>query len=283
VQKPRHHQRGDTSERALRKKVQDSLEQEPTSFRVATFNVLGASHTAAGGNKKGWASGSARMAMATSVIQGSGADIVGLQELEIGQARTFLGRTNGAWGLYPGPGGGTLTVRNSVAWRTSVWELVSSRTVPIPYFHGNRVPMPVVELRNRETDQTVYVMNIHNPATTSRHGNNQRWRTMAMSIELDTVRGLQDDAPVILTGDFNERSEAFCKMTSGGTMRAAVPAGAASGCGAPANTGIDWVFATPHVDFSGYLRQRSALIARATDHPFVVANATITPTDSSDE
>jgi endonuclease/exonuclease/phosphatase (EEP) superfamily protein YafD len=88
---------------------------------------------------------------------------------------------------------------------------------------------------------------------------------------------------VLLTGDFNERSEAICRMTSGGTMRAAAPSGSASGCGAPAKTGIDWIFGTTHIDFSGYLRQRTPLISRATDHPFVVTNATIAPEQPAGE
>jgi endonuclease/exonuclease/phosphatase family metal-dependent hydrolase len=277
--------------KALRRKTQSALasraEQQqdaveepavaPTSFRVATFNVLGDSHTRPGGNKRGWASGTTRMGWATSVIQGSGADVVGLQELEIAQARTFIRRAGGGWDLFPGPAGGTLTVRNSIAWRTGDWERVSTRTVPIPYFHGNRVPMPVVELRNRESGQNVYFINVHNPATTSRHGNNAKWRSMAMSIELNLVRELRAKAPVVITGDFNERAQAICRMTSGGHLRAAAYAGVASGCAAPRNSGIDWIFGTPEMGFSGYNRHRSGLVSKATDHPFVISNALISP------
>src|SRR4051794_33505833 len=41
---------------------------DETTFRVGTLNVLGSSHTAKGGNRKGWASGYTRMGWAWSLI-----------------------------------------------------------------------------------------------------------------------------------------------------------------------------------------------------------------------
>jgi hypothetical protein len=56
--------------------------QDAYSFTIASFNVLGHSHTVPGGNRKGYASSGVRMGWALSALQGNGADIVGLQEFQ---------------------------------------------------------------------------------------------------------------------------------------------------------------------------------------------------------
>ena len=54
----------------------------PTTFRVATFNVLGFGHTEPGGDRKGWANGRKRMLWATRVITASRVNLIGFQEFE---------------------------------------------------------------------------------------------------------------------------------------------------------------------------------------------------------
>ncbi|WP_028637165.1 endonuclease/exonuclease/phosphatase family protein [Nocardioides sp. URHA0032] len=260
----------------LRRKTQKVAARKPTTFRIGTFNVLGASHTKAGGNKKGWAPAPTRMSWATSIVQASDADVIGFQEFESPQVSTFLARTAGAWAVFPGNAGDP---RNSIAWRTSVWELVSSATVPIPYFHGQTVQMPYVRLHNIESDQDVYFINVHNPATTGRWGNNERWRDAATAREIALINQLHaQDFPVVLTGDFNERDEVFCKVTGSGAMVSA-SGGVASGgsCVPPSGMGVDWIFGSSVIRFSDYLAERNGLVQRATDHPFVVTTAMIPP------
>lgn len=278
VAKVRRAGRVDEIGRELRRRTQRVLDQAPTTFRVGTFNVLGASHTGKGGNKPGWADGNTRMDWATSILQSSGADVVGLQEFEESQFRTFVGQAGGAWDVYPGMSEGRPAVRNSLAWRRDTWELVAAATIPIPYFHGNRVPMPYVRLRNIASGQDVYFVNIHNPATTPRWGDNERWRDLATEIEMGLVSQLHTAGfPVVLTGDFNERDEVFCKVTGSGAMRAANGGSVGGACAPPASTGIDWIFGSSVIEFSSYLATRAGLVQRASDHPFVVADAVIPP------
>lgn len=264
--------------RELRRKTQLVARQAPTTFRVSTFNVLGASHTNAGGNKRGWAGASTRMGWAVSVLRSSGADVVGLQEFEESQFRTFSNLTAGSWDVYPGTSGDPRAVRNSIAWRTDTWELVEGATIPIPYFGGNKIPMPYVRLRNIASGQDVYFINVHNPASTARWGNNERWRDAATALEIGLINQLHTAGfPVVLTGDFNERDEVFCKVTGSGAMRAANGGSAGGTCLPPPDMNVDWIFGSSVIEFSDFLASKAGLVQRATDHPFVVADAVIPP------
>ena len=137
----------------LRDRVQiaaDGLAAPDATFRIASFNVLGASHTAPGGNKRGYAGGTARIGWAVQLIRGNNVSVVGLQEYEKSQHAQFSRITGGGWGIYPGLQVGNKGVRNSISWNAAVWELVEAHTIPIPYFHGNLVPMPYVLLKHKD-------------------------------------------------------------------------------------------------------------------------------------
>ena len=244
----------------------------PFSFRVSSYNILGAAHTAPGGNKPSYASGEQRMGAQVAMIRSQGVDLVGFQEFEPPQFRSFMRRTGGAWGVYPAMSAGRGGLRQSIAWRQDTWELADYRTIPIPYFRGNPVPMPVILLTHKETKRQLYVINIHNPASNPRRGNNERWRDVATSRQVSEVRRLKEKAPqvpVILMGDFNEKLEAYCRVTGSG-MVAANPGGAAGGCSPPALMGIDWIFGTSDLVFSDY---RKLATGRTSDHPMLVASA----------
>ena len=45
----------------------------------------------------------------------------------------------------------------------------------------------------------------------------------------------------------------------------------------PPQPGIDWIFGTEAVQFTGYSRSRTPLVARTTDHPFTWAVAHLEP------
>jgi len=219
------------------------------------------------------------MAWSTSILEANDVDVVGFQEFESPQVNTFLARTSGRWGVYPGNTGDP---RNSIAWRTDTWQLVAGATTPIPYFHGQTVQMPYVRLHNLESGQDVYFINVHNPASTGRWGNNERWRDVATGREIALINRLHAQKfPVVLTGDFNERDEIFCKITGSGAMVAAAGGEAGDGsCIPPAGMGVDWIFGSSVIQFSDFASQRAGVVGRATDHPIVVADATIPPLDS---
>lgn len=259
----------------LRKKTQAVVQVPPTVFRVSTFNVLGHSHTRPGGNKKGWASSVARTGWAVDLLNAYDVDVVGLQEFEDTQARTFAARTGGSWAMYPGVSGDP---RNSIAWRTDAWELVSASTFPVPYFRGRSVAMPYVLLRDLDSGQQVYFINVHNPASTSRHGNNEHWRDVATEREMALVAQLHEAGfPVVLTGDFNERDEVFCRVTAAGTVRAANGGTGGATCLPPSDMDVDWIFGSSAIAWSNFVSTKAGLVARATDHPLVVADGLIQP------
>ena len=262
--------------RKLARRVEALLAQNvgATVFRVSTFNVLGASHTRKGGNKGTRPSGSARMGWAVQLLEKHAVDVVGFQEYEPEQHFQFRRLVGRGWQVFPGPHPARGAIRQSIAWRTDTWDLVSTDTVAVPYFRGKLIPMPVVLLANKATGQQMYVANFHNPATTGQYGRNEVWRDRATQIEIDLVNRLHRSTglPVIVTGDMNERDEYFCKMTSQAPMIAANGGSNVGGvCVAPRPSVIDWMFATRGVTFSDYVRDVSPLVRRASDHPMFAA------------
>ena len=244
----------------------------PFDFRVSSFNILGAAHTSARGNKPGYPSGERRMGTQLAMVRNNDVDLVGFQEFEPPQFRSFMRRTGGGWGVYPALSEGRGGLRQSIAWRRDVWDLADYTTMPVPYFRGNPVPMPVILLTHKQSKRQLYVINIHNPASNPRRGNNEHWRDVATNRQVAKVRELRKAAPrvpVILMGDFNEKLEAYCRVTGGGDIEAANPGGG-GGCSAPGLMGIDWIFGTSDLTFTDYGRLETG---RASDHPMLVATA----------
>jgi endonuclease/exonuclease/phosphatase (EEP) superfamily protein YafD len=101
-------------------------------------------------------------------------------------------------------------------------------------------------------------------------------RAEATRRELALVRTLAGTGdPVLLLGDFNERAEAFCMVTGAGDIVAANGGSRGGTCVPPPHAGIDWIFGTSDVTFSDYAREEQPRLRRVTDHPVVIARATI--------
>lgn len=246
----------------LRTKTEQQSQVAATAvFKVASLNVLGASHSD-GGNAGRYANGAGRTSAAAAKIRALGISVVGLQEYEPENHSAFVRSTG--WGVWPGMQLGVKGVRNSIAWNPSVWQLVEAHTSTFPYFRGQPVPLPYVLLEHQATGRKAWFISIHNPVSNGQRGNNQHWRDVATAKEAALVRSLkaQYGYPVFLTGDFNERDEALRGITGGGGI---VAAGV---------SGIDWIFGTSDVAFSGYVRDNST-IGKISDHPLVYATATL--------
>jgi len=245
------------------------------TVRVSSFNVLGSSHTPAGGSR---APGTTRIVWAGELLARHHVDVVGFQELQADQRATFLTTTAGAWALYPGSSLRSRDGENSIGWRTAKFDLVQATTVTIPYFDGNPRPMPVVLLRERTTGLLTWFSNFHNPATTRAYPAQGRWRARATAIEValqDQLRGT--GIPSVMTGDMNERAPYFCAVQRpGSAMRAARGGYWSDGvCHALRPRAIDWIFGSRRLGLSGYTEDRSALVARTTDHPVLAATVTV--------
>ena len=116
--------------------------------------MLGADHTAPGGNRKGWDSGVVRMDRVVTLLQQQELDVVGFQEFQPPQAARFQELTGTSWQTYPGLDTTAGPSVNSIGWRTDTWQLLEARTLPIPYFDGVPSRMPAVllaEHRHRPT------------------------------------------------------------------------------------------------------------------------------------
>lgn len=265
------------AQRRLAARVNQQLERrtQPFSFRVASFNVLGDSHTGPGGNKPGFPDGSPRMDMAISALRGSGVDVVGFQEFEASQFSMFSARA-GEYSLYPGLAMGDKSVRFNIAWRASMFRMVDAHTLSIPYAGGSRIEMPVVLLESISTGRRAWFANFHNPADTPSLGNNGRWRAEAAAIEIAHLTALhqEEGLPVIVTGDFNEREEIFCRFTAGGVFSAAAGGSNSGGCLPPGGMQVDWIFGSTGVEFDGYAITG---VGKASDHSMVSSGATLLP------
>ena len=244
-----------------------------TQFTMASFNLLGSSHTAKGGHSPGMASGVDRMPGALQILAQHQISVAGLQEFQPDQRQAFQRQAAG-WAMYPGLSMGRKAGENSVAWRTDTWDLVKPGLVDITYFNGRERPMPYVLLKNKQTGKQAYFSTFHNPANIG--GNMARWRTEATNREIKLFNELEATGiPQFVTGDMNERDVYFCRVT-GATRLVAAAGGSNNGsCRPPKPIQIDWIFGSPSVKFSGYTVDKSPLVRRTTDHPVVVAHVTM--------
>lgn len=247
------------------------------TFRMATFNALGSSHTHKGGHRKQKASGAARTARAGQYVLDNNIDLVGFQEMQGDQRSAFMGATGGRYALYPGDSLRSMDGENSIAYRLDTWELVKADSIPIPYFGGNPRNMPILLLRNKQTGITAYFANFHNPADTAQFGNQARWRAAAKAREVALVPTLRASGyPVFITGDMNEQQSWFCAVAGPGDLKAAAGGdGARNGCDVAGGFRIDWIVGSHDVQFSNYREDRSGLVAWMTDHPVAITDVTI--------
>jgi endonuclease/exonuclease/phosphatase family metal-dependent hydrolase len=255
--------------------TQPTKGSKPTSFVISSFNVLGNSHTEAGGEKPELASGVARMRGAVQKLQEHHVDVVGFQEMQHPQMKEFKRLAGNQYAVYSTTlgRGKTPDTENSIAWRKDKWELVKGDTLDIPYFEGSTRHIPVVLLRNKQTGQEAYFLNTHNPADTAKHHQQERYRDEATRREVALVNRLkQTGLPVFVTGDMNEKNEANDHFSKEAGLQAAM-AGAKGRL--PKRTGIDWIFGSKGVSFSGWVSDSSTRTKGISDHPMVVSRARI--------
>ena len=241
-----------------------------TGFNVASFNVLGASHTA---NSSRYAAYTTRMGRAVTLMNQRKLDVVGTQEFQGKQYDYFLAKGYGKdWGAcYWNPAGKKRDTENLVLYRRSTMELLDCKTFDIPYFYGNIRHVPAALLKEKATGRTFYVLNVHNPANV--RGNAAKYRARAIAIEKQKIIDLRATGrPVFITGDFNDRQAAFCPLTANKLTISpnSVPS---MTCAYPRESTIDWIFAAGQVRFSYYLRDMYPKNAKISDHPLVQARA----------
>ena len=238
------------------------------SFVTATFNVLGHSHTAGADPRP---SGPKRMVWSVQILQENQVDLVGFQELENKQYRAFKRLAGATYQIYV-PGNDP---RDSIAFRRDRFELVGKdSSVRIPYRENVR-EMPLVRLKDKLTGKELYVLSVHNVS-----GQGAKWanrRAVSVKRELAAIARLRATTglPVVAVGDFNDRSQPFyCQMLTAEMVSSSVW-WAQPTCELPSRAGIDWVFGSPDVRFTGYLKLDGGIVDQATDHPVVLARTSL--------
>ena len=248
----------------------------PTAtFTVSSFNVLGASHTPAGSSR---ASGTTRIVWAKQLLDQHHVQVAGFQEMQAVQYTKFAQIAGSSWALYPGLTMLKRDSENSIGWRTDTFDLVWASTVKIPYFNGSLRSMPVVLLREKSTGLLAYFANVHNPADTATYPNQAVYRAEATRMEIALQNQLAPSGiPRFLTGDMNERASYFCRVTKEAPLKAARQKSTwINGvCSAGSPRAVDWILSSTEIPWSSYIEDRSALVAKTTDHPMIIGDATI--------
>ncbi len=236
----------------------------PTRFVLSSFNVLSSS----AGKSKGFAPGPERMHAVAEILRANQVSVVGFQEMDHRQLAEFKKVTGDTYGTFAGSSGIRGYHDTTLAWRKDTWKLVKGDTITVPSYEGRESKVPYVRLRNKQTGQEAYFVDVHNPANTRRHHHQERYRDAAARQEAALVKQLfeQSGLPVFLVGDMNSVGEAREIFTSQAPVKAANPT---------RKSGIDWIFGTKDVQFGEFRRERGGLIAKTTDHPVLFTNVKI--------
>lgn len=256
--------------------------QVDVTVTVASFNLLGASHTTGPGRRRNFAVGTARVPGQVAMLDQEQVTLAGFQEFQWSQVQRFLSVTRGQWALYPGLSRGPLYSENSVGWRKDTWTAVQQHTIDIPYFGGHPRAMAYVLLQHRKTGHRVWLASFHNPANIG--GDFARFRAQAVDIEVQLARRLgADGTPVLFTGDMNDKRAFACPFTAGSGMHSAdgTRTNGNGRCVTPRQLNIDWILGSKQVRFSDFRTDYASQQRRLTDHPLVTADATLPAKDDA--
>jgi hypothetical protein len=211
-------------------------------------------------------------------IEASGASVVVLNEFESPPASVVA--SDGDWELHRATPNNRFRDGNSsgngIAWRRDTWTAVGVGEFTVPW--KVTLHMPVVTLQHRNTGARVTVIGVHNPASTSKAGNQSGARAVARRIELAQVAALRradPSTPVLVAGDFNERAEVYCSFLGSGLLQSSARASSGGGCRTPGHT-VDWIFGTRDLTFAGETADRSTL-GTISDHPLLTASVVLPP------
>lgn len=245
------------------------------SFRMASFNVLGSSHTR---GKKKRAEGVTRMTSMTNYVLDNQMSLVGFQEMQRDQRIRFLSMTGGNWGLFPHNEPRSIDGENAIGWDKRIWELTDSQTMAVPYFGGAPRNIPVLRLKNKQSGVSIYISNYHNAADV--RGKAQKWRDQATVLQVRLFNRLaKTGLPVFATGDMNERRAWACEVVTGADMRTSVGGHGRDGCTVTNNRNIDWIVGSYDVEFLNSRVERTPYLRTLTDHPVVITDVRINSAD----
>lgn len=240
--------------------------RDPNQFVATSFNILGSQHTEPGGGVPEWAPGRLRSEWAANLIQKTNTGIMGFQEIQPDQIKTIDKIVGGRFDFWPGNRNGPRAAWQTVAWDSAKWEMVAAENVDLPVL-GKTRPHPLVLLQNKETGKRTWLFNIHNSSKNTPERIKERRKALKQIVKVVNAKR-KDGTPLVLLGDFNDRTEAFCTVVGKTDLKATIGGKASKKkCQPPKNMGIDWIFASKDMTPLSSTRDRNLMILRITDHP----------------
>ncbi|MEU0264457.1 endonuclease/exonuclease/phosphatase family protein [Nocardioides sp. NPDC006303] len=239
-------------------KVAQAGPVQPGFQRFAWLNAWADHHTAPGGAAAGRLDGVPRMRIVVGHLRRTVIDFGVLAEVETPQREAFesFGRE---FGLVSTPD----ATDDAVFYRRSVFRLVSKDTVTMYYRHGAQVSAPVVVLEERSSGQRVGVVPVHFPASLPSAPGQKKWRDLNARIVKDVVA--RAEVPMVVAGDFNQRNDILCDLTSPGTGLVS-PLATHEKCAGARRAPIDQAFLSPSLRPDRYQVYSGPSARRATDH-----------------
>jgi len=244
-----------------------------THFTLGTFNLLGDVHTAPYKDSDFRAPTRIRSEWEADALRELGLpDVFGSQELSEPHYDALVRALDNAYGAYPGAMNDYNAVMTSIFWLKSRWTLVDKETFRVPFIRWPK-PRPAVRLRNKQTGQEIWVINVHNAPQ-----ENQEQRNEAVKVEIEKIKEkLQDGIPVFFVGDMNEKQTVLCKVLAQTPLFS--PRGGSYVNGVctppPGHLRVDWIFGSAGVTFDNYHEWRTTLVGRGTDHHLLLTGVTL--------
>lgn len=222
------------------------------TFRVATLNWLGHSHTEPNGNKYGkFGRSSERTPRVVKVLKNHPhISVVLCQEFQSEQQKQFLDATDDMWGIHE-------SIDNAVIWKKELWDCIERHFLEIPYFYGHMRKMPYVLLKHKKTGQLIWFYSSHNPANT--RGEASQWRIAGWKKEAELFTLLNKTHPVVSGGDRNATYKNYSPWVR--KARRVIIASAA----------IDYIEGSRNLKKLYEKVLRNERIQASTDHPLVIA------------
>ncbi len=257
----------------------------PLTLNIATYNVLGASHTDAGGDTPGRAAYGDRIVRAVNVMKTNKFDVVGLQELESKQRSTLLQSAGNTYDIYPTSDiSANRQSENSIIWDESKFSLLAGGSNTIAYDAHNNRDLPWVKLQAKANGHVFYVFNTHDPL----NNDNPQYREQAAREHLSDLRSkATGDTPAFLTGDFNssfdprtgkdfaDRSRlSYCILTAGGDIFNTYDLfhKKTGACPTTGTSAIDHIYVSNGVTVKKWKHLRNSDTNYASDHDPVFVN-----------
>lgn len=231
------------------------------TVRLASLNVLGASHTDSPGGKKfrtSWWRSARRVGVVISIIRANPCDVWALQECQPSQRRAIMAVLGHRYACHYSVDNVLLTDRRR-------WKRIETGFVTIPYFGGQPRKMPWAVLEGRKGGRRIAARCTHDPA----FAHNAKHRVTARERAAEWGKRMAARPRMRAVFDLGD-------MNANRSYRDHVERLGAVPAGQPSIWGIDWIVKWGDKGkWLGFRTATSARLRRATDHPLVMARAEI--------